>query len=82
MLSKLSLSVSFLSTLAFNELKSVFLVNSFSSSNVKSAKSFGTVINFGISILSTSGFNEAKFVFNTKLLVSTCVIFSNSSLVA
>ena len=62
MLSKLSLSVSFLSTLALNELKSVFLVNSFCSSNVKSAKSFGTVINFGI--------------------VSTCVIFSNSSLVA
>ena len=68
-LCKLSLSVSFLSILVFNELKTVFSVKSSCTCFVKSAKSIGTVFNFGISNLSTFVFNKAKFVFNAKLLV-------------
>ena len=80
-ISKLSLSISFLFTLIFKLSKSTFLVIPACTSFANLSKSTGVVINFGISNLSTFVFNDLKFVFNAKVLVSTPVILSNSSLV-
>ena len=60
----MSLSVSFLSTLVFNELKSVSLTKSLATLLLNLATSVGKVVNFGTSNLSTSVYKEARFVFN------------------
>ena len=59
---KLSLSVSLLSTLVFNELKSVFSTKSFATLLVNFGTSVGSVPNFGISNLSSSVCEAVKLV--------------------